>query len=343
MKTLKSKLFKKEPNQKLKDCLNLNSGHISLKDNSTGEHVERIQIALTKIKEANPSLGIPLFTVNGRYDSATAAAVLKYKQKRDVVNHSYQQFADNIVGQMTIERLDGEMELIELGRGGHLIPIDPVVQKELAKRDSSLALSWVNAAIAAIATYKTALTSTLAGLNAPLPPKTSEALDTHFHLIDPKPSISGSVRRSITSQDVQLIESNLNAVRGVLSNQSNFENSTGFIDKTGKPIPSVPAHAPFGGHIFFDPPYKDFTDAVGASIGSNSRAAILIHEATHVIDRASAEDINHISEFTTQYENMNPNNMLHNSSSYASFAAMIATGHGKQRADRFGLGPLRSS
>jgi len=346
MESLTSNLFTKKPNNALKNCLNDHSSHISLNKNSTGEHVELIQTALTRIKDNDPGLGIPAFEVNGTYDGATADAILRYKQKRDIVNRSYQNAADKIVGKMTLRKLDEETSLLEQGRrgGGLLIPTDPMpVQKDLAARDSLLALSWVNLAISAIALYKAALIATLGGGNAILPPKVSEALDIHFHLIDPKPSITGAIRRSITLQDAIFIQSNLIAIQGVLSNKANFENSTGFIDKNGKPRPEVPAHAPFGGHIFFNPPYKGFTDPKGQAIGPNSRAAILIHEATHVVISDSGEDINHISEFDAAYDNMNPNNMLHNSSSYASFAAMIATGHGKQRSDRFGLGPLRGS
>lgn len=346
MELLQSNLFTKKPNTALQNCLNDNSQHITLTKNSTGEHVELIQTALFRIKDNDPSLGIPAFEVNGTYDTATANAILKYKEKRDIVNRSYQNQADNKVGKMTLGRLDQEMLLLEQGRrgGGLEIPTDPKpVQKDLAAKDSTLASSWLSAAIGAIASYKASLISTLAGGNAVLPAKTSEALDTHFHLIDPKPSISGTIRRSITLQDAIFIEITLIAIQGVLSNKANFENSTGFIDKNGKPRPEVPAHAPFGGHIFFNPPYKSFTDPKGQAIGPNSRAAILIHEATHVVISDSGEDINHISEFDAAYDNMNPNNMLHNSSSYASFAAMIATGHGKQRSDRFGLGPLRGS
>jgi hypothetical protein len=44
-----------------------------------------------------------------RYGPSTAAAVLKFKQKRNIVNRAYQTQADNIVGKMTIAALDNEM------------------------------------------------------------------------------------------------------------------------------------------------------------------------------------------------------------------------------------------
>jgi lysozyme family protein len=46
---------------------------------------------------------------DGIYGAATAAAVLAYKKKRNIINHSYQAQADNIVGKMTVAALDKEM------------------------------------------------------------------------------------------------------------------------------------------------------------------------------------------------------------------------------------------
>ena len=69
-------------------------------------HVQKIQIAViqldgTAIDHNEMELG--------RYGPSTAAAVLKYKRKRNIVNRSYQSQADNIVGKMTIASLDREL------------------------------------------------------------------------------------------------------------------------------------------------------------------------------------------------------------------------------------------
>ena len=48
-----------------------------------------------------------------RYGPATAAAILAYKQKRNIINRSYQSQADNIVGKMTIQALDRELSAVE--------------------------------------------------------------------------------------------------------------------------------------------------------------------------------------------------------------------------------------
>jgi len=41
--------------------------------------------------------------------------VLRYKQARDIINRSYQQNADDIVGKMTIVSLDDGMYMFETG------------------------------------------------------------------------------------------------------------------------------------------------------------------------------------------------------------------------------------
>jgi hypothetical protein len=67
-----------------------------------GEHVRKIQLALIQLD------GAPI-DADGSYGPATAAAVLAYKQKRNIINFSYQSQADNIVGKMTLASLDKEL------------------------------------------------------------------------------------------------------------------------------------------------------------------------------------------------------------------------------------------
>src|SRR5262245_37605941 len=69
---------------------------------AAGPHVGKIQVALIQLDGA-------AITQDSIYGPATAAAVLAYKQKRDIINRSYQAQADNIVGKMTMAALDREM------------------------------------------------------------------------------------------------------------------------------------------------------------------------------------------------------------------------------------------
>lgn len=95
---LQSQLFHGNP--KLEAAAVSDPAHIM--PGASGEHVRKIQLALIELDNS-------FITPDGVYGPSTAAAVLAYKQKRNIVNRSYQSQADNIVGKMTIAVLDSEM------------------------------------------------------------------------------------------------------------------------------------------------------------------------------------------------------------------------------------------
>ena len=95
---LQSKFFRGD--SKLEAAAQFDNAHIV--PGSRGPHVGKIQQALIELDGAK--LGRDEI-----YGPATAAAVLAYKRKRNIINPSYQTQADNIVGKMTMARLDSEM------------------------------------------------------------------------------------------------------------------------------------------------------------------------------------------------------------------------------------------
>ena len=99
---LQSKLFRDEC--LLRACLTYDSSHVTL--GATGAHVRKIQTALVLLDGAQ--IDSPEIAAK-RYGPSTAAAVLKFKQKRNIINRSYQTQADNIIGKMTIAVMDKEM------------------------------------------------------------------------------------------------------------------------------------------------------------------------------------------------------------------------------------------
>jgi hypothetical protein len=99
---LQSKLFKAD--QKLEACAVSHPGHVTA--GATGDHVAKIQRALIALDGAVIDRGELLAK---HYGASTAAAVLNYKTRRNVINRSYQTKPDNIVGIMTIASLDKEM------------------------------------------------------------------------------------------------------------------------------------------------------------------------------------------------------------------------------------------
>jgi peptidoglycan hydrolase-like protein with peptidoglycan-binding domain len=105
----------------------------------------------------------------------------------------------------------------------------------------------------------------------------------------------------------------------------------------------IAAEAAFGGPILFGPPYSDFKfDPVAVTnidkTGPNSLAAMMMHEATHVIDSVSGDANNHISEFTVDYETQSAGRARHNPSAFATFAAHIDDRADRPRDQRYGLG-----
>jgi hypothetical protein len=103
---LQSLLFRGDP--KLEACLLHDSAHVT--QGAFGVHVGKIQRALIVLDAA--TIGAAELASN-TYGASTAASVLSFKTKRDIVNRAYQSQADNIVGKMTIAALDREMLVAE--------------------------------------------------------------------------------------------------------------------------------------------------------------------------------------------------------------------------------------
>jgi hypothetical protein len=92
----------------LQDCFVDNASHVTL--SAQGDHVARIQYALFALDRLKIDRQELLAQFYGR---STASAVLSYKTKRAIINRSYQNAPDNIVGKMTIASLDKEMLNLE--------------------------------------------------------------------------------------------------------------------------------------------------------------------------------------------------------------------------------------
>ena len=112
---LQSQLFRGDP--KLEAAAVSDAGHIMR--GASGPHVGKLQHALNVLDGAN-------LQVDQRYGPATAAAVLAYKRKREIINRRYQTAPDDIVGIMTMDRLDREMLKKEKGEPPNPQPIPPL-------------------------------------------------------------------------------------------------------------------------------------------------------------------------------------------------------------------------
>lgn len=202
----------------------------------------------------------------------------------------------------------------------------------LAEADIPGARGKVAAALAALRSIRGQVQRMLGGASVDLDAVTSEALSLHFKLLPP--GVLSGVRRGVTIGDLDLIIRTYGGIDNVM-----FNSATTF--RSGSPVNglSVPAEAPLGGPITFGPAYADFDTRFGKRIGPNSRMAIIIHEATHVVDGVSGAPNIHISEFDAGYAVQPPDLALHNPSAYAAFAAHVVLRRDPN--PRFGLGAGR--
>jgi hypothetical protein len=99
---LQSGLFSDD--EALQACLVNDRAHVTL--GASGDHVTKIHSALVVLDNASIDLAE---LRDDLYGPSTARAVLAYKRKRQIINHSYQTQADDIVGKMTIATMDREM------------------------------------------------------------------------------------------------------------------------------------------------------------------------------------------------------------------------------------------
>jgi hypothetical protein len=103
---LQSLLLRDDP--QLQACAAHDAAHLI--PGSGGAGVGRLQLAML-------ALGAPAIDLaelkTCQYGPSTAASVLAYKQRRGIVNRSYQQQADNIAGRMTLAQVDRELCALE--------------------------------------------------------------------------------------------------------------------------------------------------------------------------------------------------------------------------------------
>ena len=99
---LNSNLFAGD--RQLEACLVDNAAHLVV--GTQGDHVGKVQTALFLVDGLNVEISE---LKQQLYGPSTAAAVLAYKRKRKIINHSYQSTEDNIVGKMTIAALDADV------------------------------------------------------------------------------------------------------------------------------------------------------------------------------------------------------------------------------------------
>ena len=183
--SLRSALFSGD--RELEAAAVSNSAHIV--PGAAGAHVGKIQRALNILDGANLS-------EDGVYGPATAAAVLRYKQRRKIINLSYQTEADNIVGILTMAALDDELlsridSTVIIGSAVFFVPpATPNIFRGLAVAGSTTAPTVPTANIRSVIRgnpYVPLAAPVQAGMPASLPPTKTYAVQ-----VTVEPPLTGS-------------------------------------------------------------------------------------------------------------------------------------------------------
>jgi peptidoglycan hydrolase-like protein with peptidoglycan-binding domain len=123
---------------KLQAAADVDAAHIMF--GARGDHVAKIQTALNILDDAGLS-------TDSIFGNDTAKAVLAYKQTRGIINTAYQTTADNIVGRMTVARMDEDLFALDQkerkDREPMIVqPIMPFLEPQRAARPSAVASSF---------------------------------------------------------------------------------------------------------------------------------------------------------------------------------------------------------
>ncbi|MCU0626485.1 MAG: hypothetical protein MUF21_08370 [Gemmatimonadaceae bacterium] len=264
---LRSMLFRGDP--RLEAAAVRDSAHIVR--GAAGPHVEKIQLALMLLDDAriaDHELAADL------YGSSTAAAVLAYKRRRNIVNRAYQSSADNIVGRMTMATLDDEMagrEVLYRTRGCNYGPSGRVQHRQAflgmppwpgplppsgVQTTLDMALAAVPAARAMRDRAKVGLDDVIGGSSTPLAEVTRSALSRHYK-VSAAPEVD-RVARELRNALAQISGRLLSARAWLRQGQGG-----GFAETP----------QPRDGHSYI---MRDY-----ATAGILMRPTILIHEAFH--------------------------------------------------------------
>ena len=281
----------------------------------------------------------PPFTVLGTCDAATRAAILRF-QKAQVPA-----FADGRIdpGGPTLTKLNALAAASS-----------PTGSLADVTRARGIAKMWLNAVEPSITGFIFSVDKGLNSTQAPSLGFIEDAFHKHFKLIldaSKKNAAHPNVKvfNPVTDKTfLPFIRATFRAISAVVINPGKFDLITAAAATADKADGIAAYVKATGGNIQVSPAFNSPTR------GPNCQAAIVVHEATHVVDGASGADAAHIPEWATVdppisgkvtagpdatfsktgYDLQTPENAIHNAAAYASFAAHVARG----KDERFGDG-----
>jgi hypothetical protein len=353
--TLQSNLLSGD--RALEACSISDSAHVT--KGAVGDHVSKIQAALIILDGARIS---PDELAATKYGLSTAAAVLSFKKKRNIINRSYQNQADDIVGKMTIAALDREMlskqaPPVDAGvavckftdvrpyRSGGLmlafsVPASPApvlsapTPLKHAMDVMGLARIWANNALVWLRTVRGVYRQ---HGNSNWPPSALalfEAVDAHFHL-----------RRLPRVEDQphfldQIITNYVN-ILALLNNPDAMGDDPNAYTDPEDPRFGAYATAKIGGFHDASVSKKVWFHGLFLSVtGQKARIAMILHECGHSVASGLHYAYGHPrssggtagepfrgAKHPRNYENLTPDEALCNADTYATFAAHASTGN----------------
>ena len=307
--------------------------------------VTEVQQLLNQVPVAQGGAAPP-FLLFGTCNSATLAAILRF-QKMQVPA-----FADGRIdpGGPTLAKLN------KLAAGPGPVPTPGSSTGSLTDvtRARGIAQTWLTAVEPAITGFVFSVGKGLSPAQAPSLAMIEDAFHKHFKLIvdaSKKNAAHPNVKVFKPVADktfLPTIRATFRAIHGVVANPGKFSLITA-ATATADGADGIAAYVKAtGGNIQVSPAFNS------PARGPNCQAAIVVHEATHVVDGASGDDAAHIPEWatndppisgkvvpgpgatfsTTGYDLQTPEQAIHNAAAYASFAAHVARG----KDERFGDG-----
>jgi hypothetical protein len=307
--------------------------------------VTEVQRLLNLVPAAKGGAAPPLLAI-GTCDPATLAAILNF-QKTQVPT-----FADGRIdpGGPTLARLNK----LAASPAPTPTPASPTGSLTDVTRARFIAKTWLVTVEPSITGFIFSVGKGLGPAQAPSLPYIEDAFHKHFKLIvdaSKKNAAHPNVKvfDPVTDKTfLPFIRATFRGIQGVVASPAKFDLITAATAVADK-APGIAAYVKAtGGNIQVSPAFNSPTR------GPNCQAAIVVHEATHVVDGASGDDAAHIPEWATNdppisgklspsagakfskngYDLQTPEQAMHNAAAYASFAADVARG----KDERFGDG-----
>lgn len=189
-----------------------------------------------------------------------------------------------------------------------------VTPKELAEEEGKpIALAWIDASLAALDEYVFGPPSETSALVA-------SALATNFSM---------TARGLAALPRLWWITATFRSARDVLARSAELffdvsDEEASAVFGGASPLP--PAYAIYDRGVYFTSAFREYDPPSRSGFGPQCRAAMVLHESVHVVDRRSGEPAIHVSEWDEpKFSAQTPNESSRNPSSYASFGAQVYT------------------